>query len=619
VIPVPSKGHEEAMSDQTPKIGDYAIIGDCRSAALISRGGSLDWLCWPRFDSPAVFAAILDADRGGKWTISPSADFRSTRRYVPGSNVLETRFEMDTGVVLLHDFMPVDDDSYRRAHMLPDHAVFRLLRCESGSGEIAVHLAPRPNFARRKGTLINRGKLGLRLSNGHGMLALHAKIPFTIKDDVATATLSLSSGDEIPLVMTYAESSPEVMPLLDDARASLDRTISWWTSWSASNRYQGPYREAVLRSVLTLKLLAFPASGAFVAAPTTSLPERIGGKLNWDYRYCWLRDASFTMEGLCETGFEPEAQAFADWMLHATRRTQPKLKVMYDLHGNSGPRERKVNGLAGFRGSSPVQVGNGARSQTQLDTYGEVVAGVAKLHVHQNQPAGREASKVLVGFGNYVCKHWREPDSGIWEPRGKPVVHTHSRLMCWVALDVLLDLHRRRLVRDVPVDRFERARRDIRDSIESDSWDASASSYTNELGKLKLDATLLRIAIHGFEPAASQRMRQTHENAYRHLCAGGDLLYRNLPDDGVPDQGAFGICGFWRVQFLAMGGGSLEQAESAFEMLWKTANDLGLFSEETDPATADLLGNFPQAFTHVGLINAALAIERRRATGSADR
>jgi GH15 family glucan-1,4-alpha-glucosidase len=602
------------MSQQTPLIGDYAIIGDCQSAALVSRSGSIDWLCWPRFDSTSLFARMLDRGRGGEWEIMPRSDFRSSRRYLPGTNVLETRFEAPSGILTLTDFMPLADDAYRRSHLCLDYAICRLLRCERGSADVNIRFAPRPDFARRGIKIEDRGKLGLRARMGRGMLALHADIRFKVDQDVASATVSMNAGDEIPLVLTFVDSSPQVMPILGDTSASLDRTIAWWQRWSDSNRYSGPYREAILRSVLALKLLQFPRSGAFVAASTTSLPERVGGSLNWDYRYCWLRDASFIMEGLCETGFEREAEAFADWMIHATRRTRPKLMVMYDVYGNSGPRGKPVKGLEGYRGSSPVHVGNAARSQTQLDTYGEVVAGIAKLHTHQKRPADRETSKVLVGFGNYACKHWREPDAGIWEPRGEPVVHTHSRLMCWTALNVLIDLHEKRLIRDVPLAKFTETRQAIRDAIESESWDQSALTYSNELGKLKLDATLLRIAIHGFEPAWSDRMRQTHERVFQKLGAGGHLLYRNLPDDGVPNQGAFGICGFWRVQFLAMGGGSLAAAEEAFVGLLKTSNDVGLFSEETDPGSGGLLGNFPQAFTHVGLINAALAIEQRRKT-----
>ncbi len=321
-----------------------------------------------------------------------------------------------------------------------------------------VRFAPRPNFGRRGARIVDRGKLGLRVRNGHAMLALHSAIPLRIEHDAAIASFSMNANDEVPLILTYARSSPEVMPPLSDARSCLARTVAWWESWSEAFQYKGTHRDAVLRSILTLKLLEYPASGAFVAAPTTSLPERVGGPLNWDYRYCWLRDASFMVEALTGTGFTAEAEAFAQWMIQATSRTQPKLKVAYDLHGDSLPRERPLRWLAGYHCSVPVNIGNGARSQSQLDTYGEVVSGVAKLLKHKKQQADRETSKALVGFGRYVCDHWSEPDSGIWEERTQPVVHTHSRLMCWLALDTLIDLQERGFVAKAPLDAFRRVR-----------------------------------------------------------------------------------------------------------------------------------------------------------------
>ena len=353
------------------------------------------------------------------------------------------------------------------------------------------------------------------------MLALHADVKFTIANDDAHGRIAMKAGDEIPLILTYAESSPEVMPLLGDAAASLVRTVEWWQHWSASMRYKGAHPQAIMRSALVLKLLEFPASGAFVAAPTTSLPEKVGGKLNWDYRYCWLRDASFTIEALSGTGFTAEAEAFAEWLMHATRRTQPKLMVMYDVYGNQAPSEHTLPHLAGHRDSAPVNLGNAARGQSQLDTYGEVILGAATLLKDKKEAADRGTSKVLVGFGRYVRKHWQEPDAGIWEPRDEPVVHTHSRLLCWAALHTLIDLSERKLIHGVPVDEFTTTRDQIRRAIESESWRESDATYTNEPGELKIDATLLRMAIHGFDDASSQRMQATHDRVFRDLGAGG--------------------------------------------------------------------------------------------------
>lgn len=600
------------MNRAAPAIGDYGIIGDCQSAALVSRDGALDWLCWPRFDSPAIFAGILDLERGGRWIISPRIDCPSSRRYIPETNVLETRFENSNGTVTLTDFMPLADEAHTDRHLTPDHAIIRLLRCEDGSMQFLIRFSPRPNFGKDDVRIIDRGKLGLRAAAHHGVLSLHSNLRFEINDGTAEAILSLKAGDEFPLILTYSESSPEVIPLLNAAGQALNRTTQWWRKWVSSNCYSGPYRYAVTRSVLTLKLLEFPTSGAFVAAPTTSLPERIGGNLNWDYRYCWLRDASFVIEALCGTDFVTEAEAFVKWLLHATRSTQPKLMVLYDVYGNLAPRETTLPHLRGHRGSSPVNVGNGARTQSQLDIYGHVISGVATLLKKKRTPADGETARVLIKLGHHVCEHWRDADDGIWEVRDKPAIHTHARLACWLALDELITLHEARLLTGVPVDEFSRARDAIRKSIETESWDAGAATYTAEPGKPDVDASLFCLAIAGFTDASSARMQGTNRRLFARLNAGNSLIYRNLPPDGVPIEGAFGICGFWRVQFLAMGGASLAEAEKAFGDLTKTANDLGLLGEETDPTTGAVLGNFPQAFTHIGLINAALAIEERR-------
>ncbi len=601
------------MTGKWSDIGDYAIIGDCMSAALISRRGSLDWLCWPRFDSGAVFCGLLDPEAGGSWSIMPSTDFESSRSYIAETNVLETRFTTGTGIVELHDFMAISDAAFRRKRLVPDHNVTRLLRCVSGAMDISVRFSPRPHFGSNKVTIRDRGKLGLRISTGHGMLALHSRVSFSINGADAGAQFSMSAGGEIEFVLTYSEASPEVLPILSESRAAMKRTAQWWAEWSAKNTYKGPHRDSVVRSALTLKLLEFPASGAFVAAATTSLPEKIGGEKNWDYRYCWLRDASLTIEALCGTGYEVEAKAFAEWLLHATRRTQPELMPVYDVYGNLAPREKVLNNLGGYKRSSPVQTGNGARHQFQLDTYGEVIAGAAMLLRRHGCAADRDTSRTLVGFGQYVCDHWQEADAGIWEARGKQLIHTHSRLLCWRALEDLLSLHECKLIQVKQAELFERTRAAIRESIESECWNSEANTYVSVPGTRVLDATLLRMSIHDFDDAGSEKMRATCVAVKRELGAGGSLLYRNLPDDGQPIEAAFGICGFWLVQVLAEGGGTLAEAESAFESLLLTGNDLGLFGEEFDPKTKQIIGNFPQAFTHVGLIIAAIAIERRRA------
>jgi GH15 family glucan-1,4-alpha-glucosidase len=346
-----------------------------------------------------------------------------------------------------------------------------------------------------------------------------------------------------------------------------------------------------------------------IAAPTTSLPERLGGDLNWDYRYCWLRDAAFTARALFGLGYQEDAEAFISWMLHATRLTRPELRVIYDVFGESNPEETELPHLSGYAGSSPVRVGNATRDQLQLDVYGEVVEAVTHF-LHSGGELDRETQRMLRHFGGFVCRHWREPDNGIWEPRDKREHYTHSRLLCWVALDRLLDMHRRGRLRGIPVEDFTRHREEIRRDIEDRGWNPSLESYTQVLDGDTLDATVLLLAFHGFHEASSPRMRRTFERIRERLGSGPGLLYR-YEQSFEGGEGAFVLCCFWLADFLARGGGTPEEAHRAFAATAAYANDLGLFAEEIDPKSGDALGNFPQAFTHVGLINAALSLAER--------
>jgi GH15 family glucan-1,4-alpha-glucosidase len=590
------------------RIQDYGAIGDCRSAALVSRRGSIDWLCWPRFDSPSIFAAILDQQHGGFWSIAPTGSFKAKQQYVEDTNVLETHFRSHDGYLLLKDLMPVASERFKRSVLLPDHELARELRCIEGESEIEVNFCPRAGYGRDAVLIRESGALGLRVEVGRGAYWLRSSVPLTIRNNGGHAVIKMKRGDLAQFVLTYTERAPSVLPALGDPlSARIDCSVRWWQQWARLCSYDGPYRESVIRSALVLKLLSYAPSGAIIAAATTSLPERIGGSLNWDYRYCWLRDASLTIRAMLGLSYTAEAADFLTWLLHATALTQPKLRVLCSLYGEMAPHEREIPFLCGYRDSRPVRIGNSARSQLQLDVYGEVIDAAAQ-YARSGASFDKTTQDVLVGFGKYVARNWDRPDEGIWEPRSGRKNHTNSRLMCWTALDRLLEMHTKGRISSMPKDLFEKERQSIREQIEQRAWNSKIQSYTKTLDGTEVDASLLRIPWYGFEKANSDRMRSTYSRVCEDLGAGDGLLYRYKRN---PPEGAFGICGFWGAEYLAIGGASLQQAHALFGELLGYQNELGLFAEEIDPPTGDALGNFPQAFTHVGLISAALSIKER--------
>jgi len=600
-------GNVSTTRGQPAKIKDYAIIGDCRAAALVSKHGSIDWLCWPRFDSSAVFSALLDPAKGGFWSIRPVGPFDTDRAYVRDSNVLETNFTCATGRATLTDFMPVASEAFKRENLVPDHELVRQLQCTDGEIRIEIEFRPRADYGNHPLKIREFENFGLRMDVGCGAYWLRSNIPMQIISDSAQASISLKAGDRLQFSLTYGEQSPTVLPALGgNLTAAIDRSVQWWQRWAARAHYDGPYRDEVVRSALALKLLAYAPSGAIVAAPTTSLPESIGGPLNWDYRYCWLRDGSLTIRAMLALGYVEEAESFLTWMLHATRLTQPKLQVLYTVFGRTGVKERELPFLAGYYDSRPVRIGNAAKDQFQVDIYGEVVDATAQYAQHIGK-YDRTTQKVLIGFGKYVAKNWNQPDEGIWEPRSGRENHTYSRLMCWTALDRLLALSDKGMLAGVPADWFAIERERIREEIETRGWNEEIQSYVSILDGDQVDASLLRIPWYGFEAANSDRMQST----YKRICnklSDNSLVFR-YPAQVA--EGAFGICSFWAVEHLAIGGGTSEQAHARFRHLLRYQNDVGLFAEEIDPKTGDALGNFPQAFTHVGLISAAFSLQER--------
>lgn len=596
-------------ASREPLIADHAILGDGRSAALVTRQGRIDWLCWPRFDSPAVFARLLDP-AGGHFTVAPAGGWPCARRYLPGTSVLETRFESAAGALVLLDLMPLTDEAEGPPGLCAERELLRVARCVRGEVELEVVLEARPGFGRARPGWRDAGALGLHLASGHELFALRSEPPLPLAPGGGVRSrLRLRAGETAQLSFSHATESPAVLPPLGAAADErLARTARAWRRWSARCSYRGAHQEAVLRSALVLKLLAHAPSGAIVASATTSLPERIGGPLNWDYRYCWLRDAALTMRALFGVGHPEEAEAFLGWLLHSTRLTRPALGVLYDVYGRRPPPERELP-LAGYLGSRPVRVGNGARDQVQLDVYGEVVDAAAQL-VRTRGQLDRDTARMLTAFGNYVCRHWREPDEGLWEPRSGRAHHTHSKVLCWAALDRLLALAAKGHLPRVPRDAFAHERAALREAIEREGWSEALQSYTQTFGGHEVDAALLQLPWYGYLPAGAPRMRATYRQVEQTLGAGRGLLRRYQPADGWR-EGAFGICGFWAAEYLALGGGSAEEAQARIEALLATSNDLGLFAEEVDPATGEALGNFPQAFTHVGLINACLTLHDR--------
>jgi GH15 family glucan-1,4-alpha-glucosidase len=486
-----------------------------------------------------------------------------------------------------------------------------LRELEGLSGEVMVDILyePRPDYARNVPTIERRGALGLWCEIDGAACVLRSEVSLELADDGHSAhgRHRLRAGERVYVAFAYSQEGPALVPLLGDtARRQLERSIRWWQDWAARCTYRGPYRDAVVRSALTLKLMAYAPSGAVVAAPTTSLPELIGGARNWDYRYCWLRDASFTLRALFDLGYEEEATAFLGWMLHATRLTWPQLQVLYDVFGEARLPERELPHLSGYAGSRPVRIGNDAHQQLQLDVYGEVVDAVSRF-ARRGGRFDRETERLLDNLGHTVCERWREPDEGIWEGRSGPSHHTHSKALCWVALDRLIQMHEAGRI-SVCVDELRAERDAIRAEIEARGYNERLGSYTSLFDGEELDASLLTLPLYGYIDGAHPRMRSTCTLTHKQLGRDALIFRYQGTDDGLPPgEGAFGIASFWAVECLAQGG-DLEAATAAFERLLAHANDVGLYAEEIDPDTGAALGNFPQAFTHVGLINAALTL-----------
>ncbi len=575
---------------------DYALIGDCETAALVSRAGSIDWLCWPRFDSAACFAALLGTPEHGRWLME-SADpaARLSRRYRPDTLILETRIETADGTATVIDFMPPRGSN---------SDVVRLVRGERGRVRMRTELRLRFDYGRTVPWVTHLADGTLRAIAGPDMVLLHSPVQLRGQDLTSVADFDVAAGDTIPFVLTHGASHlppPEAV----DPDLSLAGTEEFWTAWAGHSRPCGEWSDAVTRSLITLKALTYAPTGGIVAAPTTSLPERLGGERNWDYRFCWLRDATLTLLALMNAGYYGEARAWRDWLLRAAAGSPSQVQIMYGLAGERRLTEYTVPWLPGYAGSQPVRIGNAAHGQLQLDVFGEVMDAL-----HHSRRGGLESRDADWGLQTALLEHlesvWDRPDEGIWEVRGGPRHFTHSKVMAWVALD--------RGIRAIetyglggPVDRWRALRCAIHDEVCARGFDPQLGSFVQSYGSKELDASLLLLPTVGFLPVTDPRISGTIAAVERELFVDGFLLRYNTStsDDGLPaGEGAFLACSFWLADAYEMLG-RMDEARRLFERLLGLRNDVGLLAEEYDTDARRMVGNFPQAFSHIALVNTA--------------
>jgi GH15 family glucan-1,4-alpha-glucosidase len=582
------------VSGVSTPLEDYAVIGDTQTVALVSRAGSIDWLCFPRFDSPACFAALLGTPDHGRWLLAPESVVRTTRRYRGDTLVLETTHETESGVARVVDLMPVRGRA-------PD--VVRVIEGVAGTVRLRCELAPRFDYGAQR-PWVRSLDGAYQLVAGPDALVLRTPAELHRDRDAVVGDVTVGAGEQVPFVLTWHESHSD-LPDPIDGRREIELTESWWQEWAARCMYEGPYRDAVVRSLVTLKALTYQPTGGIVAAATTSLPELVGGPRNWDYRYCWLRDATFTLLALMRAGFDSEAEAWRSWLLRAVAGDPAQTQIMYGVAGERRLDEWEVGWLPGYEGSTPVRVGNAAARQLQLDVYGQVLDCLyqARTDVGPGEPASWEVQRRLLDF---LTTTWREPDEGIWEVRGPRRHFVHSKVMAWVAFD--------RGVRGVrehgrsgPVEDWERIRDEIRAEVCEHGYDEALGSFTQYYGSGTLDASLLLLPLVGFLPADDPRVRGTVEAVERSLCVDG-LVLRYRTEEGVdglpPGEGAFLACSFWLADCLILLG-ETERARALFQRLVSLANDVGLLAEQYDAVAGRQLGNVPQAFSHVGLVTTA--------------
>jgi GH15 family glucan-1,4-alpha-glucosidase len=603
------------MSD-TP-IADYALLSDCHAAVLVSTAGSIDWCCGPRFDSPSVFGRLLDPD-AGHWSIRPSRAFETTRRYLPESMVLETTFRTEQGAARLVDALAMGRNE--RGHDLGAGAPAALLRRivgVDGRVEFDIEFVPRPEYGLVR-PLLEPVEGGLLARGGASVLTLSCPIAFETADLMGRTHVVVEAGDRLDFALNHRTMTDAELPPIwsqEEIDAWLEDTIAAWRGWSSHHQaYDGPWRDLVHLSGRVLYALTYYPTGAICAAATTSLPETVGGARNWDYRYAWVRDASFTLQALWVAACPDEAHKFFDYMAHASAaqvRDGVDLQIMFGIGGERDLSERTLPHLSGWRGSRPVRVGNDAWRQRQLDVYGELLDAACRLPDLLDR-IGISTRRFLADLADAAAVRWRDPDQGMWEIRDEPRHFVSSKLMCWVALDRAITLAPKLDAED-RVARWRAVRDEVADAILTRGWSDTAGAFTQSFDSDELDASTLMMPIVGFLPATDPRMRATIDAIADRLTDEHGLVYRyRAPDGLIGGEGSFLLCTFWLAHALALAG-EIDRATETVERAVAFANDVGLFSEEVDAATGELLGNFPQAFSHIGLVNAAWAITEARA------
>ena len=599
-IPHQSSDNMHTMSEP---IESYAVIGDLHTVALVSKSGSIDWLCLPHFDSEACFASILGDESNGHWTIAPTSNIEAvSRRYRPGTLVLETEISSEQGIIRVTDFMPIREHT---SHHLPE--IIRVIEGLEGDVDVRSELSLRFDYGRSK-PFVRKLDEGIHALAGPDGVVVVSPAEVSLDDHKVTCDITVKPEERYVFQIVWHRSWEET-PKASEHQDALEETTNLWRKWSEICTYEGKAREAIMRSLITLKSLTYWPSGGIVAAPTTSLPESIGGERNWDYRYCWLRDSSVTLEALNRCGYLEEAQAFRDWLLRAVAGDPSQMQIMYGISGERHLTESTVDWLPGYENSAPVRIGNAASDQFQLDVYGEVM-DAQEYGRDKGIDASEEAWSLQLQFAEFVENHWQEPDDGIWEVRGGRQHFTYSKVMAWVAIDrTVQGIKKHGLPGDA--DHWQALAEVIRADILEKGVDPDRNCFTQYYGSKAMDASLLMIPQVGFLPMDDDRIIDTIHAVEEDLSDNGFILrYKaEATDDGLKgSEGTFIMCSFWMVECLAMIG-EVQKAQMLFDRLLDIRNDVGLLSEEYDTVHHRMLGNMPQAFSHVGLINAALALQ----------